>query len=618
MSAGRIRIFPRRAGQDARAWPMLALLVMVVLVAVGCVLWFMREAMNNERAAVREKLVEVYRGQLALVRVQALERWSRWRAQLESAEPAPANFARCVRENLAESVICFDDQGLIAYPRAPHSPNRATAQDGESAQSAQSEFRALVQAGKRDEAIRFVIERFPASDSARDAEGRLIGPNAELLALDLINNKADPRFAIVARRLRDRVSDYSSDSLPSAQRRFLMHEMQRLDPDFHFPTLAAEDLAAQYLESAPESPAESAPRATKLRDIWAIPSANRRVLALLAVTDFRAKLEAAILSPPLPKGVGIAILAPSEDAAGDPAAAISPLGPELPGWRLALSLDERSLFNTQAAKRLKMHVAVASLVIASLSGLAILIARGLSRQVAMARLKNDLVATVSHELKTPLAAMRALVDTLLETERFDERTTREYLQLLAQENARLSRLIDNFLTFSRLERKKFKFVFAPLQPQTVVDGALAALGDRRHSQSCQIEARSADHLPTILGDADALVTALLNLLDNAWKYSGDQKRIALLTEARGGRVCFSVEDNGIGISRDESRHIFRRFYQADQRLSRTAGGCGLGLSIVHSIVEAHRGSVSVASEVGQGSTFTMEIPETSASSSTSA
>jgi signal transduction histidine kinase len=602
-------------GQDVRAWPMLALLVMVVLVAVGCVLWFMREAMHNERVAVREKLVEAYRGRLALVRAQALDRWSRWRTQHESAGPAPANFARCLREHLADSVICFDDHGLIAYPRGPHSPNHAVAQDGD---STQSDLRALVQGGKPDEAIRFVIERFPVSDSAHDAEGRLMSANAELLALELINNRADPRFAVVARRLRDRASDYSPDSLPSAQRRFIMHEMRRLDPDFNFPTLAAEDLAAQYLENAPEITAESAPHATKLRDIWTVPSANHRVLALLAVASFRAKLEAAILGPPLPKGVGIAILAPGEETAGDAPAAILPLGSELPGWRLALFLDDRSLFDTEAAKRLRIHVAVASLVIASLSCLAILIARGLSRQVAMARLKNDLVATVSHELKTPLAAMRALVDTLLETEKFDERTTREYLQLLAQENARLTRVIDNFLTFSRLERKKFRFVFARLEPQAVVDGALAALGDRRHSQGCHIETRSADHLPIIVGDADALITALLNLLDNAWKYSGNQKRIALLTEAHGGKVCFSVEDNGIGISRDESRHIFRRFYQADQRLSRAAGGCGLGLTIVHSIVEAHRGSISVASEIGKGSTFTMEIPVTSSSNSTSA
>src|SRR5258708_3319096 len=115
-----------------------------------------------------------------------------------------------------------------------------------------------------------------------------------------------------------------------------------------------------------------------------------------------------------------------------------------------------------------------------MSVLGLLIARGFGRQVALARLKNDLVATVSHELKTPLTAMRALVDTLLDTERFDEKTTREYLQLLATENARLSRLIENFLTFSRLERNKFSFEFMAVRPRHIVERAIAAFGERAH------------------------------------------------------------------------------------------------------------------------------------------
>jgi signal transduction histidine kinase len=226
----------------------------------------------------------------------------------------------------------------------------------------------------------------------------------------------------------------------------------------------------------------------------------------------------------------------------------------------------------------------------------------------LARLKNDLVANVSHELKTPLAAMRALVDTLLETETPNAITTREYLQLLAKENARLSRLIENFLTFSRLERNKFVFIFALLRPETVLAGAVAALGERAHAPGCTVESQIASDLPEIRGDTDALVTALLNLLDNACKYSGDEKHIVVRAEARNGVVRFAVTDNGVGLSSRETRRIFGRFYQTDRRLSRDAGGCGLGLSIVQSIVEAHGGSVHVRSELGHGSIFTIEIP----------
>ncbi len=285
-------------------------------------------------------------------------------------------------------------------------------------------------------------------------------------------------------------------------------------------------------------------------------------------------------------------------------------GPELAGWRLALSLDDRTLFNTAADRRAAHYLVVGSIVIAAMSVLGLLIARGFGRQVRLARLKNDLVATVSHELKTPLTAMRALVDTLLDTERFDEKTTREYLKLLATENARLSRLIDNFLTFSRLERNKFTFEFTRIRSATDRGRSGGGFGRARSitRAACWNRTLPTNLAPQSGGDADALVTALLNLLDNAWKYTGNEKHIVLRTESHNGSVCFAVEDNGIGLTARESTRVFRRFYQTDQGLSRSAGGCGLGLSIVQSIVEAHHGSVRVESETERGSTFTIEIP----------
>jgi signal transduction histidine kinase len=538
---------------------MLALLLLVVLVAVGCVLWFMREAMRNERMAVREKLAEAYRGHLSLVQAQAEERWNYRLGRLDSVEPDAARFARCVRECLADSVICFDGPGRAAYPRLP-------------------------------------------------ATERSVAANAELLELERVTDKTDPRFKETAGRLRDRVTNYAADTLPSAQRRFLMHELKRLDPTVEFPTLAAEELAARYLEANPVVPTETTLRLTELRDVWAVASPSRRVLALFTTAGLRAKLNDAIRDSALPKGVNIAVVAPGEDATTESTLATASLGPELSGWRLSLSLDDRTLFDTEADRRVARYLVIGSVVIAAMAVLAFFIARGFGRQVALARLKNDLVANVSHELKTPLTAMRALVDTLLDAERFNEKTTREYLELLATENARLSRLIESFLTFSRLERNKFKFEFARIRPQQVVEGAVAALGERGHAPGCTFESHVAADLPSIYGDADALVTALLNLLDNAWKYSGDGKRIVLRTEARNGSVCFTVEDNGIGLSPSECRQVFDRFYQTDQRLARAAGGCGLGLSIVQSIVEAHHGSVRVKSEPGRGSTFTIEIP----------
>ncbi len=552
MSAGWARLFPRRMGRDVRAWPMLALLLLIVLVAIGCVLWFMRAAMQNERMAVRQTLTDAYRGQLGFVQKRVDEQWRAALALADGAEAGAALFARAVREQWADSVIAFDAAGRVSYPQP-------------------------------------------------DGAGRLAEANAELLALE-----NDPGNAAFAARLRARVLDYSG-ALPAAQRRFLMRELQRLVPGEAFPTLAAEDLAARWLDAHPAPTQPDALRPAGLADVWQAASPNQRAILLFQTATLRAKLDAAARDPALPTGVRVQTHAPGEDAA-DTALVTVPLGAALPGWRLALSLEDRASFDTAAEQRASRHLLLGSLVTAAMLVLALLIARSFGQQVRLTRLKNDLVANVSHELKTPLTAMRALVDTLLEKERFDEKTTREYLQLVATENARLSRLIDNFLTFSRLERDKFQFQFAPLRPEAVVEDAVASLGERTRVPGCTFAAQTAAGLPEIRGDRDALVTALLNLLDNAWKYSGDEKRITLRAAAQNGSVHFSVQDNGVGLTPRESGAVFDRFHRADTQLSRSVGGCGLGLSIVRSIAAAHRGHVEVVSEPGRGSTFTLEIP----------
>ena len=180
-------------GQDVRAWPMLALLLLVVVVAIGCVLWFMREAMQNERMAVRQKLADAYRGQLALAQERALDQWTRALARLDEAEPGPAMFARAVREGWADGVVCFDAEGRVVYPQA-------------------------------------------------NAKNRVAEANAELLALENA-----PQDQSLAEKLRARVRDYKSREMPSAQRRFLMRELQRLVPGMNFETQTSEDLVAQFL-----------------------------------------------------------------------------------------------------------------------------------------------------------------------------------------------------------------------------------------------------------------------------------------------------------------------------------------------------------------------------------
>ena len=599
-------MFKHRMGQEARSWPMLALLLVVVLGAIGCVLWFLGEAMRNERTGMRQTLADAYAGPLALLYERMNEGWNMDALRVDTTDPPEARFEKCVREGLAESAICFDETGAVAYPAVSSPP--ATGQSPQSA-ALQDQVRALAHTGDATALARFVLEKFSASDRSVDAQGRLISASAELLALEELKDRNNPVFRQIASRLAERINDYSPGASPSAQRRFIAHALLRLDPAMQFPFLPAEDLAARFLDGNTPIVRSAGLHATELPSVWSIPSPRERALALFTTAGLQQKLRQLMHDPVLPAGIRLSIEPPGPGSVNDGSvlAAMS-AGLDFPGWRLVLSVDDRTFFDTAASRRVKFLISVACIVIAAISVLSVFIARGFGRQVRLARLKNDLVATVSHELKTPLTAIRALVDTLIDTPRLDEKTTREYLLLIATENARLSRLIENFLTFSRLERNKLTFDFKPLPPQQIVAAAIAAFGERAHAPGCTLESHLDPNLALIHGDPDALTTALLNLLDNAWKYTGDQKRIRVRATQCNGSVCFAVADNGIGLTPRESRRVFRRFYQGDQRLAHTVGGCGLGLSIVQSIVQAHRGAVRVTSQPGQGSTFTMEIP----------
>jgi signal transduction histidine kinase len=229
--------------------------------------------------------------------------------------------------------------------------------------------------------------------------------------------------------------------------------------------------------------------------------------------------------------------------------------------------------------------------------------------IKLNKLKNDFIATVSHELKTPLASIRVLVDTLLEGNVKDQEQVTDYLQLTNKENTRLSRLIDNFLTFSRMERNKHAFDIRPSSPAAIAQDAVDAVKQQHSNEKCEFEMTVIEDVPDIFADHDSMVMVVVNLLDNACKYSSDDKRIMLRVFAEEEYVCFSVKDNGIGIPRRALKKIFSRFYQVDQSLTRTAEGCGLGLSIVKFIVDAHEGKIDVDSSPGKGSTFTVRIPK---------
>jgi len=293
---------------------------------------------------------------------------------------------------------------------------------------------------------------------------------------------------------------------------------------------------------------------------------------------------------------------------GREAFAVEPVGRHLPGWKILLFFKGGDVFERAASERIAVYTWTGLLVIGLILGSGAVAAKSIGKQIKLNRLKNDFIATVTHELKTPLASMRVLVDTLLEGSYNNPNQVMEYLQLVAKENERLSRLIDNFLTFSRMERNKQAFQMRPVSPASLARTAAEAVKTKFSRGNCLFETEIPDDLPAVRADHDAMVTVLVNLLDNAYKYSYEEKRIKLSVAGENNAVRFSVSDNGVGIPRRSLRKVFRRFYQVDRSLSRRAEGCGLGLSIAKFIVDAHQGRITVESKPGQGSTFTVVLP----------
>jgi signal transduction histidine kinase len=302
---------------------------------------------------------------------------------------------------------------------------------------------------------------------------------------------------------------------------------------------------------------------------------------------------------------GITVSSSTPD--GKPVAEVTLRGTPGP-WTVQVYLvDDKTLLRS-AQEQFTTYVIVTLVTVVLIIAIAVSAAVTVSRQITLRELRTTAVATVAHELRTPLASMRMLVDTLREGRIRDDGQTREYLDLIAKENERLSKLAEDFLTFSRLDRGKHQLNLEPISPRVVVDQAIAGLRPRLEAPGCTFTCDVASDLPPIRANRDALAAVLANLLENALKYTKEEKQIALWARAAKDAVVFAVTDNGIGIERAHLRGIFRPFHQVDDRLSRQGEGAGLGLAIVSRMVAAHRGKLHVDSQPGQGTTFSVRIP----------
>ena len=234
--------------------------------------------------------------------------------------------------------------------------------------------------------------------------------------------------------------------------------------------------------------------------------------------------------------------------------------------------------------------------------------RNMSREMNLARLKSDFVANVSHELRTPLALIRLYAETLELGRLTAKEKYQEYFRIIREESERLSALINNILDFSRIEAGRKEYEFKETDLGELVRTTLEAYRFQIEQNGFAFEEKIAADIPPVNVDREAIARSLLNLVNNALKYSKDHKYIGVSLYRSNGSVKLEVADHGIGIAPAEQEKIFEKFYRCGDPLVHNTKGSGLGLSLVRHIAQAHGGNVSVESTPLSGSKFTIALP----------
>ena len=239
---------------------------------------------------------------------------------------------------------------------------------------------------------------------------------------------------------------------------------------------------------------------------------------------------------------------------------------------------------------------------------AFLIARTIAHEMEVLKIKSDFVSSVSHEFKTPLTSIKALTERLVDGKVRDAGKMDQYFSIIAQDTDKLTRLVNNLLSFSRIEEGKQEYVFSDTDIVQLAMEQVESFKKEQIQAGPDIRLEIADEIPTVWADADALSRALANLLSNAEKFTPPGKTIHVGLSSDRENVLLEVEDEGIGIYPDEVGKVFEKFFQGRNALDQSAKGTGLGLTLVKHIVEAHGGRILVESRLGRGSKFSMVFP----------
>lgn len=349
-----------------------------------------------------------------------------------------------------------------------------------------------------------------------------------------------------------------------------------------------------------------------------IVSIPHKAPAVAVIVPDPATFVRAVLSPKLQEAAGaeftLGVLARGSDR---PVYATSPVRNEelrqtkvlwlLPGYSLGIRLKGTSIEDLVQARFNRNLILIIGLDIILIIG-AWLVYRNIRREMEFVRMKSDFVSNVSHELRTPLSLIRVFAETLEMGRVTTEEKKREYYTTILQESERLTRLVNNILNFSKMEAGKRQYRFEKTDLNAVVSDVLETYKIPLAAAGFEPRVELAPTLPPISADGEALSEAIINIIDNAVKYSGKEKFLRIRSGADQATAFLEFEDHGVGIAKKDRDRIFETFYRVHDGLVHDVKGSGLGLAIVRYIVEAHGGNVGVESTPGKGSTFRLNFP----------
>ena len=272
-------------------------------------------------------------------------------------------------------------------------------------------------------------------------------------------------------------------------------------------------------------------------------------------------------------------------------------------WAVEVRMNDAAL--GQALRGANRTLAIAALAAGTLVLGLVLSVRAARASARLAEMRSEFVSTVTHELKTPIATIRAAGDTLAHGRLTDPEVKQEYAALVVQESKRLTRLVDNLLAYSRLTDVTEAYLFEPLSVGTLIEDSLQGFGAQLDAAEFRVDVDVPADVPPIRADRTAIILALDNLIDNAIRYSRDVRALHLDARVDAGRVVVRVHDRGIGIPPEELPQVTRRFFRGRDA---TSGGSGLGLAIATRIISDHDGRLTIESTLGEGTTVLLILP----------